>query len=333
VHKLFLAPALLLSSVASVAQTAYADAPATNLPEAPRCAALPDVALAAPEDVQADGLVAQFVHPATPGRHPALIILGGSEGGSESVRRLAEPFARQGYAVLALSYFRAPGLPQNLDQVPLEYFARGLHWLAARAEVDPARIGIYGISKGGEAALLVASRNPAIRAVAAGVPSHVAWQGVIPPAWDDRSSWSEGGRPLPYLHYDFSHGFTSIGALYEGALPNLALHPDAAIPVERIHGPVLLISGRADTMWPSSAMSDLVVARLRARNFTWPVTHLAYPDAGHAVSSPPALGHSPRGPDSFLGGTDAGNAAGRAGPWAATLCFFRDALAPRRGRR
>jgi dienelactone hydrolase len=283
--------------------------------------------------VQADGLVAQYVRPAAPGRHSALIVLGGSQGGSESVRALALPFARQGYAVLALSYFNAPGLPRNLDQVPLEYFARGLQWLAARPEVDPARIGIYGISKGGEAALLVASRNPAIRATIAGVPSHVAWQGMIPPAWDDRSSWSEGGRPLPYLHYDFSHGFTSIGALYEGALPSLALHPDAAIPVERIHGPVLLISGRADKMWPSSAMSDAVVARLGARNFAWPVVHLAYPDAGHAVSSPPALGHSQRGPDSYLGGTEAGNEGGRAGAWAATLCFLRDALAQPGGRR
>jgi hypothetical protein len=79
-------------------------------------------------------------------------------------------------------------------------------------------------------------------------------------------------------------------------------------------------------------MSDSMVARLHARNFAFPVTHLAYPDAGHAVSSPPALGHSTRGPDSFLGGTEAGNEGGRAGAWAATLCFLRDVLAPGRGR-
>lgn len=305
--------------------------PARAQQSAPQCSAT-EVATTA-EEVRADGLVAQYIRPNTPGRHPALLILGGSEGGSEGVRRLAAPFAAQGYAVLALSYFGAEGLPQNLDQIPLEYFATGLRWLAARPDVDGGRIGVYGISKGGEAALLVASRNPEIRATVAGVPSNVAWQGIIRPSWDNRSSWSEGGRPLPYLSYDFSRGFTTILALYEGALATAAQHPDAEIPVERINGPVLLISGRADRLWPSSLMSDAVVARLRAHNFRFTVRHLAFENAGHAAASPPAVGHSSQGPDSFVGGTDEGNARAREESWRATLCFYRDALAPRMARR
>ena len=306
---------------------ALAATPALGQPAAPQCS-VTDVATTA-EEVHADGLVAQYIRPTTPGRHPALLILGGSEGGSAGVRRLAAPFAAQGYAVLALSYFGTEGLPQNLDQIPLEYFASGLRWLAARPEVDGARLGVFGISKGGEAALLVASRNPQIRATVAGVPSNVAWQGIIRPTWDNRSSWSEGGQPLPWLSYDFSRGFTSILALYEGALTTAAQHPEAEIPVERINGPVLLISGRDDKLWPSSAMSDAVVARLRAHNFRFPVQHLAFDNAGHAAASPPALGNSNMGPDSFVGGTGEGNAHARAEGWRATLCFFRDALAPR----
>lgn len=77
-------------------------------------------------------------------------------------------------------------------------------------------------------------------------------------------------------------------------------------------------------------MSDAVVAWLRAHNFRFPVQHLAFDNAGHAVASPPALGGSSLGPDSFVGGTDGGNAIGRAEAWRATLCFFRDALAARR---
>jgi dienelactone hydrolase len=318
--KSLLAAGLLLAATPAFAQ-----------PAAPQCS-VADVATSA-EEVHSDGLVAQYIHPTRPGRHPALLILGGSEGGTAGVRQLAAPFAAQGYAVLALSYFGAEGVPQNLDQIPLEYFASGLRWLAARPEVDGARIGVFGISKGGEAALLVASRNPQIRATVAGVPSNVAWQGIIRPAWDNRSSWSEGGRPLPYLSYDFSHGFASILALYQGALATAAQHPDAEIPVERINGPVLLLSGRDDKLWPSSAMSDAVVARLRAHNFRFPVEHLAFADAGHAAASPPGHGHSSQGPDSFVGGTEAGNAAARAESWRATLCFFRTALSPRMARR
>jgi dienelactone hydrolase len=310
---------------------ALAATPALGQPTAPQCG-VADVATTA-EEVHADGLVAQYIHPTTPGRHPALLILGGSEGGTAGVRRLAAPFAAQGYAVLALSYFGTDGVPQNLDQIPLEYFATALRWLAARSEVDGARIGVFGISKGGEAALLVASRNPQVRATVAGVPSNVAWQGIIRPSWDNRSSWSEGGRPLPWLSYDFSHGFTSILALYEGALATEAQHQDAEIPVERINGPVLLISGRDDKMWPSSAMSDAVVARLRAHNFRFPVQHLAFENAGHAAASPPSLGQNSAGPDSFVGGTEEGNATARAESWRATLCFFRGALGPRMARR
>lgn len=318
---------LLVIGLAMAATPALAQ-PAVS---APVCSAA-EVATTA-EEVSADGLVAQYIRPTTPGRHPALLILGGSEGGSAGVRALAAPFARQGYAVLALSYFGTEGLPQNLDQIPVEYFATGLRWLAARAEVDDGRIGVYGISKGGEAALLIASRNPQIRATVGGVPSNVSWQGIIRPDWANRSSWSEGDRPLPYLSYDFSRGFTSILALYTGALPSLPQHPDAEIPVERINGPVLLISGRDDKMWPSAAMSDAVVARLRTHNFRFPVTHLAFENAGHAVANPPVLGHSPLGPDSFVGGTEEGNASGRAEAWRATLCFLRDALAARTARR
>ena len=96
---------------------------------------------------------------------------------------------------------------------------------------------------------------------------------------------------------------------------------------------MLLISGRDDKLWPSTPMSEAVVARLRAHNFRFPVQHLAFDNAGHVAASPPAMGHSSQGPDSFLGGTEEGNAAARAESWRATLCFFRAALGPSGSRR
>lgn len=281
------------------------------------------------EEVAENGLVAAFMTPRSGGAHPAILVLGGSEGGTDLVRGVGLEFARQGYAVLALSYFGAPGLPATAEEIPLEYFDRAIAWLARQPEVDPARMGIFGISKGGEAALLVGSRSPQLRAVAAGVPSSVVWQGIsarfgAPPT----STWSLGGAPAPYLphdstvRFDFARYMESIYALHAGALPMAEAHPDAIIPVERINGPVLLISGRDDAMWPSSAMSDMVVARLQAKGFSHPVEHLAYADAGHAVSSPPALPNTSGYPDEAAGGTAAGNAAGRADMWRRLILFF-----------
>jgi dienelactone hydrolase len=248
------------------------------------------------------------------------------------VRATAAPFAAQGYAVLALSYFRAEGLPAALDQIPLETFDRGLAWLAAQPGVDRRRIGVFGISKGAEAALLVASRHAEIRAVAAGSPSHVVWQGLSQD-FALRSSWSAGGAPLPFLPYEVSRGFTSIFKLYEDALPNLPRHAEAAIPVERINGPILLVSGRADALWPSTAMSEAMVARLRARHFRHRVNHVSYADAGHMAPAPPATGPTRAEMLPMLGGTLEGNDRARAAAWPVTLCFFREALAPARGRR
>ncbi len=281
------------------------------------------------EEVAENGLVAAFMTPMSGGPHPVIVVLGGSEGGTDLVRGVGLEFARQGYAVLALSYFGAPGLPATAEEIPLEYFDRAIAWVARQPEVDPARMGIFGISKGGEAALLVGSRSPQLRAVAAGVPSNLVWQGIparfdVPPT----STWSLRGVPTPYLPYDptvrfdFTRYMESIYAMYAGALPMAEAHPDAIIPVERINGPVLLISGRDDAMWPSSAMSDMVVARLQAKAFGHPVEHLAYADAGHAVSSPPALPNTSGYPDEAAGGTAAGNAAGRADMWRRLMRFF-----------
>ena len=76
------------------------------------------------------------------GRHPALLVVGGSEGGTP-VRRAAW-LASHGYVALALAYFHAPGLPDQLRDIPLEYFGHSLSWLAQRPEVvrlDYAKAG------------------------------------------------------------------------------------------------------------------------------------------------------------------------------------------------
>lgn len=288
-------------------------------------------------EVSEDRLVAAFMAPTSHGPHPAIIVLGGSEGGTAMVRSVGRQFANEGYAVLALSYFGAPGLPATAEEIPLEYFDRAIAWLARQPQVDPEHMGVFGISKGGEAALLVGSRSPQLHAVAAGVPSSVVWQAISAGAGAaPTSTWSLAGKPVAYLPYDqtvrfdFTRYIESIYALYSGALPTADARPEAMIPVERINGPVLLISGTNDALWPSTAMSDRVVARLRKNGFSHSVQHLAYQNAGHAVSTPPALASTTGYPDEAVGGTVAGNAAGRADMWPRLIAFFDSALGMKR---
>jgi hypothetical protein len=277
------------------------------------------------------GLVGELHRPDGAGRAPGLLILGGSEGGHGPAFHFAATFAKRGFASLGLAYFGDPGLPKTLENVPLEYFTKAIDWLVAQPGVDPKRIGVFGGSKGAEAALLIAARDPRIKAVVAGVPSSVAWQGYNPAnPINPGPSWTSGGRPVPYVHYDESATFTSVLDLYQRSLAKAPA--DAAIPVERINGPVLLVSARDDRIWPSAAMGEQVMTRLDKAHFRFGHTHLAYDNAGHAgfgealppgTTVPPAM-------LAQLGGTAEGNLAMRADAWPKILAFLDKALQPQR---
>ena len=272
--------------------------------------------------VRQNGLVATWYPPASGKPAPAVLVLGGSECGEKGGQYLAQAVAGLGYGALALAYCGIEGLPPDVHDLPLEYFSKAVDWLAAQPLADNNRIGLYGVSIGGETALVVASRDPRITAVIAGVPSSVVWQGF------DRRNYASvtptytlGGKPVPYLPYDMSKPFISVFDLYQRSLANLAAHQDAIIAVERINGPVLLISGKADTLWPSSAMADQVMQRLDADGFRFPHAHIAYADAGHGCATPPGGGPWLAQLD-MLGGTANGNAAARVDMWKRTTAFL-----------
>lgn len=283
------------------------------------------------EPVAAEGLVAEIVRPErAQGRLPAIVLLDGSQPGLDGARDLAKPFAEQGYVVMALAYYGAPGLPADLQEVPLEYFDRAIAWLATRPDVDPERIGLYGQSKGAEGGLLVATRNPAVKASALAAPSHVAWQGLNFRERQPRSSWSVGGQGVAFARFDTSRGFDprdwvgSVYRFYEGAVATAPA--EAEIPVERAKGRVFLFSGSDDKLWPAAAMGERAAARARANGAGDRITHRVYPDAGHVVGAPPGLVASANGPDEAVGGTVEGNRAARAAAYRDTLCFFSGAL-------
>ncbi|WP_186526145.1 acyl-CoA thioester hydrolase/BAAT C-terminal domain-containing protein [Leekyejoonella antrihumi] len=58
---------------------------------------------------------------------------------------------------------------------------------------------------------------------------------------------------------------------------------NGVIPVEKIHGPLLLVCGTMDRIWPSCGFTAAIQARLRAHHFRYPVTALTVPNAGHAA--------------------------------------------------
>lgn len=258
---------------------------------------------------------------------PAVLVLGGSEGGlGATVDREARVLQQEGFSALALAYWGGPDQPERMEHLPLETFDTALDWLAARPEVDPQRVGILGGSKGAEAALLVSTRRP-VAAVVATMPSSVAWAGIdLAEIWrmaNIGSTWSEGGQPVPHLPYARAGGGDTF-EVYVQSLDQVSAHPESVIPIERSTAPTLLVAGEADSLWPSARMAREVQQRAETSNGP-DVTVLTYPDAGHLAQGPPPP--EPMEELTALGGTASGNHAAMADAWQATVAFLREHLA------
>ncbi|MBJ7501903.1 MAG: hypothetical protein JHC57_19265 [Sphingopyxis sp.] len=279
------------------------------------------------------GIFANYYPASGTGPHPAILLLGGSEGGLASdVRAQALLLQAEGFGVLQLAYHNAPGKPAKLKNIPIEDFTRGLDWLKKQPGIDPARIGIVGYSKGAEAGLLVATRYPGIRAVALGMPSSVVWDGMSGENYmlgSFSSSWSAKGEPVPHLAYKGRPDDRGLMAVFEGGLKELDENPAAIIPVERYKGRLLLVCGESEKLWPSCPMTDQIVARAARQGGAAPIV-LRYKDAGHAVMGASFADAAAAKKWSKLGGTAEGNAAARADSWPKIVAFLKAGIAANR---
>jgi len=152
--------------------------------------------------------------------------------------------------LLQLAYFSKQGLPDELLRIPLEYFRTARAWLHDRQEVDADRVVVFGGSRGGELALLLGSTYPElVDAVVAYVPSANVYPSIVD---SGQPSWTLGGNPVPLTLID----------------------------VRRIEGPIFLVGGGDDQLWPSGLSVDRIAQQLEGRD---DVIALNYPRAGHGV--------------------------------------------------
>ena len=175
------------------------------------------------------------------------------------------------------------------------------------------RIAVLGGSKGGELSLLAAATFPdLVGPVVAYTPSSVVWAGIdfSQPRASTRSSWSLAGEPLPCVPYPAGVGPSSserglsVLPIYDRGLENAAAVAQAAIRIERATGPVLVISGGDDRMWPAERMCVMVVDRARRAGRETLVRHLNFPEAGHVLTPYQAPASSAAMPMPFdLGGS------------------------------
>lgn len=169
-------------------------------------------------------------------------------------------------------------------------------WLRAQPVAQGRPVILYGVSRGAEGALLIASYEPHLfNAVIASSPSseiNGAYGGKPGPAWTFQ------GKPLP---------------------------TETPIPVGQIRVPLLLGDGGQDAIWDSALSATIIMQELRAANDPAPYINLCYPRAGHAfLGTPPYFPYSGYGAHGLLGGTQQANALAEEQSWVTMINFLND---------
>jgi esterase/lipase len=132
-----------------------------------------------------------------------VLMLNGSDGNMQALALMVAPLASEGFNVLMAPYFASQGLPDKIEKIPLEYFEKIFKWIETNEITKSKEIFLHGTSKGGELALLLASRYKQIKKVVAVEPHAYCFQalnGMM--SGNNVSAWSYKGDSIPYIEVD-----------------------------------------------------------------------------------------------------------------------------------
>ncbi len=274
-----------------------------------------------------------------------ILMLGGSDGQMESLAVMAGPIASRGVNVLTVPYFGAEGLPEKLEEVPLEYFERIFHWIENSEITKTKDIYLHGTSKGGELALLLASRYKQIKKVVAIEPHAYCFQaldGLM--SGKNVSSWSYERKSLQFVAVDNNIFFEDqkndiqkgipfgFASTYKKSLEKAGNKEAARIKIENSDADILLICGKKDNIWNSYDACPKILKTLQDHNYKHHVDLLIYENMGHPMPIPYIIPISftlemPMNGGVFTsGGTIEGNAEGQYESFQKTIEFLKAEL-------
>lgn len=264
-------------------------------------------------DIRQAGLVGTLFLPPNASAMPAVVSLTGAGGGF--FEPPAEALARAGFAALALATHNVEGRPSTMRLLPVEYVLDAVQWLRRWVRPGRNKVVLRGWSRGGELALLAASLSPSVNGVVAyAARTYVGQEQNKPNNFDDptaAAAFTWQGKPLAGEPLPEAMRFNRTNPCLED------LH---GIAVERIAGPIMLVTGSADTGLAGTTpdfSADQAMRRLELFKSPWQRVHNHYPDAGHDIAGPPPYTGQAEG-----GGTVEGNTAAVAASWPSAIGFL-----------
>ena len=237
---------------------------------------------------------ALFESEKNPYKNKILIICSGSDGDFENSKKNAKFLSDNGINTLALGYFNIPDGPSVISKCPIDYVEKASNYLKS---IGYEKIGIWGISMGSIYALLSACYYPdLISLVIAASPCYFVTQ-----AMDSKknislnsSTYSYKGEDIPYEPYTvqmtmFKNIFQSIinlepnfSYLYEPLMNKVS--EEHIIPVEKMKAHLIIFSGKLDHLWPSTESGELIMKRLKEKNYAYPYEHIIFEYGGHLMT-------------------------------------------------
>jgi dienelactone hydrolase len=217
---------------------------------------------------------------------PLIVGLGGSEGGnawnSDYWKKTRAEFIAKGYAFLAIGYFGGKDTPDTLNKISINQVHDAIVVATKNKKINKNKIAIIGGSRGGDLALLIGSYFKDIKCVVAIVPSHVVFPGHT--NHFTTAAWTFNNKELPFvpvneeavpflIKHDLRGTFTAM-------LKDSKAEEKALIKVEKINGPILLLSASKDDHIPSVEMCDKMIARLKVNKFKYANKHIVI-EGGH----------------------------------------------------
>ena len=223
-------------------------------------------------------------------KNKIVIVMSGSNGGMKLTKQCAQFYHQNGIPALALALFGTKGTQPFLDKVPVEFVENAINWLK---EQGYEKIGIDGMSKGSEMALVAASMFEVVSCVIVRVPSYFVSEGLVGKKKDKgpsgTSCWSYKGKELPYAPYK-ARTFNILKMFLDEKEMHIItfnkdkdIKPESIIPVEKIKAPILILSSKNDTVWPSYDSGMYLENRLNEMNFGYRHKHIAYENMSHAM--------------------------------------------------
>lgn len=232
------------------------------------------------------GVVETLLYLGDSDNQPLIVAFGGAEGGIDwhrnHMKSKRDSLIQKGYAILAIGYFNADGTPINLDRISLDAISDTIMNIAKNNKIDESKIALIGGSKGGELILNLASRFNQYKAVIAMSTSNVSFPAIT---WSSNtSSWSYKGNEVPYVPAPLKIILPALKGDHYTAfsmmLEDETAVQNAEIQVEKINGPVLILSGKDDDQWPATSMSNKIIERLKKNDFKYYREHVIL-NGGH----------------------------------------------------